>query len=505
MRLFLFLLLVFLLYGCPIKNERPEQAVAPISKPELPVSTIKIPVVIPSQAIANLLVTNLPNPVLEGKTKTWKLEIKGKEEKEPSFWQKITKPVTSWVDKNFSVNAHLVYKVNLYDLNVYFEGSAMTVEARLEVASDLKIDRAIPFSATRKSNHIPCPLTAQLKLTGNIGIVEETAQLAIELEEDKGQIRFDKVCSNQSLAALNIPSILKPILNPLSQKIQSQISRVLTKEIQTAISQNKQQLSFGNQVQQLAQELDKPYELDTDIWLLPNIEEVFISKFEGKTIVNQNQLTFSVGTTAKPTVKIGKKPNHAKHGKVKIKNKTVNNKSNIHIQGKIGLDTAAQQLQSYLKYYVDNNYTKYGYTIGRVDIYPHYRRAVVAVELLKAKNNKHKATVYLAGIPKYDVEQQEIYLDSLRFMTKTKNILLHSAKWLLKPKVMKQLKANTRFAISDQLASIQTQLNAFELTEELGTLSGQFDVVDLETVFISQTAFEVILKVEGQLYFRWKK
>lgn len=507
MRLILLLLIALLLYGCPTKNERPEQAIAPLSVPALPTSTIEIPVAIPSQEIENLLLENLPNPVLKGKTAPWKLELKGKEKKEtaPSFWQKITAPVVSWVDKNFSVNAHLVYEVNMHDLNINFEGENIIAAARLEIKSDLMIDRAIPFSDTRKSNHIPCPLAAQLTLTGQIEILEEYAQLAIHLDENKGQVQFDKVCSNQSLAGLNIPNMLKPLLTPLTKEIETQISRVVTQQIQRAITQNEKQLTFGEQVQQLAKVLDKPYELDKNIWLLPQIKEVFISQFEGETINGQNQLTFSVGTLAKPIVKIGNKPKQENTGKVKISNRKVYNKSSIHIQGGIGLDTAAQQLQMYLKDYVDHSYSKYGYTIGAVEIYPHYRKAVVAVELLKAKNNKHKAIIYLAGIPKYDLEQKEIYLDSLQLMTKTKNIVLQSAKWLLQPKVMKQLASNTRFAIADQLATIQNQLNDFELKEKLGILSGRFDVVDLEAVFISQAAFEVILKVEGQLHFEWQK
>ncbi len=507
MRLLLLFFISILFYSCAVKNIRPTQAVAPQNIPRLTASFIEIPVVIADKKIETLLSQSLPNPVAKGKTEEWTIQLKGQEKQEttPSFWQKITAPVTTWVDKNFSANAHLVYQADLYDLDLEFEGNQVIAKARIEVDSDLKIDRAIPFSNKRKSNHIPCPLSAQLELRGYISILEETAQLHIDLDQDKGTLVFEKICSDQSLASLNLPQILQPLLAPIQKTLRQKISQVLTQQIQAAITQNKAQLSFDDQIQELVKELDQPYELDQGIWLTPHVEEVFISKFEGQTINNQNQLTFSIGTQAKPIVSIGKKPTKENFKKINLKVRAVRNKSSIHIQGRLGLDTAAHQLQSYLKNYVEQNYAQHGYTIGMVSIYPNYRKAVVAIELLKAKNQKHKATIYLAGIPKYRIQQKEIYLDSLQFTTKTKNILLQSAKWLLQPKIMKQLEANTQFAISEQLNTIQNQLNDFQIKEQLGTLSGEFDVVDLESIFITQQTFEVILKVEGKLHFEWNE
>ena len=168
------------------------------------------------------------------------------------------------------------------------------------------------------------------------------------------------------------------------------------------------------------------------------------------------------------------------------------------------LDYGANQLQTFLKAYVDENYSKYGYTIGKAELYPNHKRVVVAIDVLKAQSLKRKATIYLWGVPKYDSTAQEIYLDELAFTAKSKNVILKFAQWIMNPKIMKQLEANTRFSLSEKLQELQLQLSDFTIEQSMGTLTGQFDYVNISEVFVSKTDFEVYLQAKGKLDFDMK-
>ena len=79
--------------------------------------------------------------------------------------------------------------------------------------------------------------------------------------------------------------------------------------------------------------------------------------------------------------------------------------------------------------------------------------------------------------------------------------MIHFVKWLKKPQLMEQLKINTRFPVSDELIKLENELNNFRINHDSGILSGKFESPAISKVLISDTNFEVHLKIQGNLTF----
>lgn len=504
-RLFLLFFVSLLLTNCANRIPRPTTAVAPVQVPTLPISTIQIPIAIESSKLSRLLEQQLPKPLTKGQTASFDLLVQGKAKRNvpKKWWHKLSDPVISWVNKNFAVKSVLFYEVDLSDLQLQFVGNQVIATADLAIESHLKLDRAVPFGNRIIQDNIPCPIAAQVTLGGTVSM-DSIANLLIDLKEDKTNLIFKNICSNQSLDKNELPIILQSMTQPIQAALQQQINQVLTQQIRQVLVQSKQYLSFEKQLRLAAEQLNQSYLLQPDIWLQPNVEQLVIAPIVGSGEGTNNKLHLQLGLEARPNISITKNKPPENKRTVNIITKKVNNISSVFVHGKIGLDTVGQQLQSYLKEYVDTYHSKHGYTIGKVVVYPNYNQAIVAVDLLRSKNQKYKGTFYLAGIPKYNSTTQKVYLDSLAFTSRTKSVLLKSAKWLLQPTVLKQLKANAQFAIGDQLRSIQQQLNTFRIEENIGTLTGKFEVVDLVALFITAHHFEIYLQAEGQLFFDLK-
>ncbi len=507
-RSFFLVLIALVLAGCPLQNERPIQEIAPVSVPQLPISNISIPLEISSLSLAKTIAKELPQPLLAGKTKEMGLQlwIKEKEASEKSIWDYLSQPVIKWIDRAVPVSAQMLYVVKMKNFKLRFEGNKLYVEALIQTQTELKIKNGIPFFDANKKNasSLLCPAEASLKLQGKIEITKD-ARLKITLDEKDAHLKFTKICSNKVLKSIDYPALLQKIVAPIQTKIRQTTSQIISTQIKKALKSQQKNLSFGEEIEQIAEQVSEPYLLQKDIWLQPNVQQIFISPFEGKGSGKYNKLHFSVGVQALPTVVMtSQKPLISSSKKINFTVKKTKNEANIYVQAKISLSDAAQQLEVFLKDYVDKYYAKHGYTIGQCSIYPSQNKAVVEIEVLQKKTNKRKAMLYLAGIPKYDANQKEIYLEELEFTSKTKNILAKFAKWLLQPNIMKQLETNTRFSLSQNLIDLQKQLNNFEIKQDLGLLKGNFDYVAVNNVFITASHFELFLQAKGKLRFEVK-
>lgn len=83
------------------------------------------------------------------------------------------------------------------------------------------------------------------------------------------------------------------------------------------------------------------------------------------------------------------------------------------------------------------------------------RKLVIAVRI----DGKVKGWLYLRGVPKYNEESFEIYLDELDYHVNTKNVLVKSLSWMLSGKVLKLIKDNSRYSIKQDLDDLKKELN----------------------------------------------
>lgn len=506
---FVLIVIALVLTACPIKNERIPKLVLPIELPELQTSIVQVPLVLKSKDLKRAFYQQFPNPILKGKTKELKLKLSGKKkEADKNFLDKLASPLLKWVDKTFYVSSRIGYELDLSTYDFRFEGDRFYADVLLDTRTKVQLrnEAKVLNENLQLNGDLNCPMQVRVIMNGKIELTDG-AEIKVILNDEDARIKFQKVCSSQAIKNIDLPELLRPILEPVKQRISKAINKIITRQLQALLDsdQTSGYLSFKEKINVTAQQLGKAHELSKGIWLVPKVEQVFVSPVYGIGIGKDNRLEICIGIKAKPVVSMSEKmPKTVVPSTVDFAVRRYPSGTRVYVDGNISLDYAAKEVQKFLKDYVDNNYAKHGYTIGKVSIYPNGNRAAVAIEVLKAKNNKLKAVLYLSGVPKYSVVEQEVYLDDLKFTTASKNIILQVGEWLMHPKIMKQLKENVRFDISNELKELQKELQFFQLEEQMGTLTGRFTYVNVSEVFISEHNFEVYLEARGKLDFDLK-
>lgn len=506
LQLFVLIAIALVLTACPIQNERLPKFVRPIELPELPISIVQVPLVLKTKDLKVAFYQQFPNPILKGETAELKLKLSGKKkEADKNFLDKLASPLLKWVDKTFYVSSKVAYELDLSTYDFWFEGDRFYADILLDARTDVELrnEAKILDENLRLNGSLNCPMQVRVVLDGKIELTKE-AEIRIILNDEEAQIKFQKVCSSQAVKNIDLPELLRPILEPVKKQISKTINKIITQQLQGLLNKDRTNtyLSFKEKINIAAQQLGKAYELNKGIWLVPKVQQVFVSPVYGTGKGAQNQLEFCIGIQAKPIVLMSEKaPKTLVPSTVDFAISRYPSGTRIYVNGSVPLAYAAKEAQVFLKDYVDKNHAKHGYTIGNVSIYPHGNRAAVAIEVLKVKNKKLKAVLYLSGLPKYDLAKQEIYLDDLKFTAQSQNIILKVGKWLTHPKIMKKLQENLHFDVSNELKQLQAELKYFRLEEQMGTLTGRFNAVDVMDVFISEHNFEVYLQAHGALDF----
>lgn len=502
----LLMLMAFVFTACPVKNERLPQEVAPLALPELPISIIQVPLVLKTEALKMAFKQAFPNPVLEGKTKELALQLAGKKkEADQNFWDKLTTPVLKWVDKTFEVTSSIAYKANLSAFDIWFEGTKFYADLLLDFDARVELKNGLLLfgEKTQLNGDLKCPLQVKMFLEGDVELNEDV-EIVIHLNDNNTRVKFQKLCSNKTIQGLNYPELFQPIVAPLKKQVSLVVNKLIARQLQQLLSKHVQHnyLNFQEQINQIAQQIGQPHQLMEQVWLIPAVQQVFVSPINGTGKGRQNQLRFCVGVKAKPQVQwANEQPNIVLPSSMDFAVQNYATQTSIYVNGKLPLSYASSQLQTFLKAYIDQNYAQYGYTIGKTTIYPCREKVALAVEVLKAKTGKLKAVLYLWGIPKYDAQNQEVYIDGLDFTAQSKNILIKFAAWMMQPKIMKTVKQNARFSLAEQLTTFRDQLKQFNHKEELGTLRGSFDYMDIHQVFVSEHDLEVYWQMDGKLDF----
>lgn len=505
----LFFLIALFLTACPLDKEQVPKLILPEKRLEQAVSIIKVPLELKTRYLKRAFHQEFSNPIIEGETGEFKMRLSGKEKKsnkEKNFFKKVTDPLLEWVDKTFLVSGNLGYKVALGDYDFWFEKDRFFADITLDLNTEINVKNGISILGknAQLNGHLKCPMQARLVLEGKIELTNG-ARINVLLDDKNALIKFQKICSSEAIKELDFPALLKPVLDPIKKRIVKTINMLITKQLQQLLNGQGELLSFQSQIDKIGSTLAQPVELMEGAWLVPNVKTVFVSPPNGTGVGFENQLELVVGVKAFPKVLFSnKKPAFSLAQEIDFAVEQYDAQTTIYVHAQIPLEDAAQQLQTFLKDYIDNNYAQHGYSVGAVKIYPSEEKAVIAVDFLKVKNQKQKATIYLWGLPKYDMEKQEVYLDELAFTAKSKDIILKFAQWIMNPKILKQLEKNARFEVSDQLKEVEEQLNFFKVEEELGTLKGKFDYINIDNIRISESHFNIHLQIRGELEFDLK-
>lgn len=105
-----------------------------------------------------------------------------------------------------------------------------------------------------------------------------------------------------------------------------------------------------------------------------------------------------------------------------------------------------------------------------------------------------KATPQLKG--------DTLYLDNLDFDVKTKNLLLNGAEWLMKDKILAEIKKATVINIGEEIQRLKEDLNQQIKILDLGStakISGNIDLVSINNLQLSKTGLFIQIGTKGKL------
>ena len=111
-------------------------------------------------------------------------------------------------------------------------------------------------------------------------------------------------------------------------------------------------------------------------------------------------------------------------------------------------------------------------------------------------------TIYLAGIPKYKADTQEIYFENMDYVLSTKGMLTRTANWLLQGVILKKIEASCRYSIKSNLddgkKSMLPYLNNYSPMKGV-FVNGTMNDFEFEKVEITNKAIIAFIKTTGTM------
>ncbi len=504
-RLWVIVGLCISIIACSTPNiTAPKQQVQSTQLPSLEASVIQAPIVLPTAELKALLQRYLPSPLLAGTTPRYNFKVANRKPAARKNWlDRLAKPLLEWVDENIDAAAKFSYRLELTELDLWFEERDVHIDLKIDIQLDAKWENGIQWQGKKQlfNNNLACPLQLRIHLDGEVALNEDTA-LELTLYEEQAQFEITKLCSSKILQQVDWPELLEPLVQP--------VLRDLTKTINTTIAQQVQRLlnsstgqnyrNFQPLIDRAAQYLNEPYALQEGIWLQPNVQQLFVSPLRGLGRGANNRLELSVGAVAQPVVVLqAQRPATPKLPPLTFGVQPPQAHSQLYVKGQLPLKDAAKQLQTYLKDYVAREYASYNYTVGAVTIYPKGGRAIVSIELWKDNNPQKITTLYIAGVPQFDAQRREFYLEDFTFTADSKNWLLHLAKWFRQGELLKRLQENARFDARAEMQALEAQLQQIDMRQDLGRIHGSLHQLQVIQAGINNAHFEAYLLATGVL------
>jgi len=423
-----------------------------------------------------------------------------------AVYKYVSKDVTKLIDKTYKTGVWVGHKVYLKDLDINFNGPEVIVFSRFNV--DLLIDyeqAVVPLGPKIKiKGLLNGNLKVDVNVTGDITI-NDNAELSIKIPEDGADIKFTNLSLPDAVGGIDIVDIIQSEIQKIKNKIGKLVNKQLKKQIEKQIAKKQDDLIFGDKIQQLLIDNSNPIALAEDLWLIPAPEKIYISQINGNGKGTNNRLTINIGAAAKPKLIASiTKPTVTIPDLIPIVSDEIESKIYLYPQIDISYDFAEVEVESELKKLMDKDYSNLPYTIDNVVFYPSDKRLVIAVDLVKRKNNKRVVTFYLWGIPTLNNEIMEVRLEDFDYTLETKNYLIKIANWVLDDKIRNIIKDRTVFNYKKELNDLTKKIANFDVPSKIGNLSGKLNSINADDLFTSTRALTVYVLATGEAEFTFE-
>lgn len=136
--------------------------------------------------------------------------------------------------------------------------------------------------------------------------------------------------------------------------------------------------------------------------------------------------------------------------------------------------------------------------VQNVGLWQRDGKIIIALDMTGSLNG----TIYLAGIPNYNVVTKEIYFDQMDYVLDTKGLLTRTANWLLQGVILKKIQENCRYSIKDNLEegkkSLLPYLNNYSPMKGV-FVNGTINDFEFEKVEITDKAIIAFITTSGKM------
>ena len=268
----------------------------------------------------------------------------------------------------------------------------------------------------------------------------------------------------------------------------------LSKLVDNAI---KESLDIKPYVLDALQAFSEPTKVNEtyESWFVLQPVEVYASK---ASVANQ-KITANLGLKAYLETAVGSRPKNT-FDRANVLLKAVDKMPN-----EFKANVAAFATYKYASDVVSKNFAgqkfesgKRNVTVNKVELWGKEGKMIVALNLSGSVNGDF----YLTGIPAYDAEKKEIFLDQVDFVLDSKSKLLKIGNWLAHGLIIKKMSDACRFSIAEQLAegekSMASYLTNYEPMKGV-KINGKLNGITPNKVILTPNAIVAMVVATGNV------
>jgi len=290
--------------------------------------------------------------------------------------------------------------------------------------------------------------TRELNLNGNITLSSKANFANWKLNTTS---KIDDFEWNESpsilVAGKNVP--ITYIVNPTLSIFKGKIAKMIDEAINKSCD-------FKTQVMQVLETLSTPFMANEtyETWfkLVPN------EMYSTNAVLSNSKITMNLGLKCQMQTLIGQKPKSG-FDKTKIVSKAV-----AKIPSDFNASVAAVSSYESASRIMTKNFAgqefgsgKRKITVQKVALWYKDEKMIIALDMIGSVNG----TIYLAGIPKYNIETKEIYFEEMDYVLNTKGVLTKTANWLLQGIILKKIKESCKYSIQPNLEEGKKSMLAY--------------------------------------------
>ena len=368
----------------------------------------------------------------------------------------------------------------------------------------MKIEKMAPIHINLQGQQISykIPLAIWLRKGMDLGNVEAKAEITMdfitsfEIEADWKLVSQTKVESYQWLQSPKLK------LGFLNIPIKAIASKILERSKSTIANKIDEQVTKNFDLQKIVKEawktLQKPVLLHEAFKIWMKIDPELMTMTPIKT--ERDSVISTISIKGHSEIIIGEEPKtklNPQLPKFQFVIGVSDRKYSVNISTQIPYKEAERMALEQLKGETFRQ-GKYEATIEDLKLFGRNKQLIVEAKL----SGSYEGSIYFEGTPYFDKAKNIIEIKDLDFELETKNFLMRSATWLFRKTIIKKIKEQLNFPLSENLENtkkiINQQLAHYTLAKGI-FLKGKLESLDIQNTFLTKKGIVIFVNSKGKL------